>query len=93
MFKEHRADPREPLHLPLKLGDGTAAVTRDISACGMYIQIPGHFALAGPLVFEMHLADARMKFTAHGEIVRIEDGPETTGVAVRLISPRLETLP
>jgi hypothetical protein len=92
MFKEYRVDPREVVNLPLQLGDGAAALTRDISASGMYIVIPGEYELKGPLHFEMHLADANMKFTAHGEIVRIEKGPTVTGVAVRLISPRLEPL-
>jgi hypothetical protein len=92
MFKEYRVDPREALNLPLRLGDGTAAVTRDISASGMYIEIPGEYALKGPLHFELHLLDANMKFTAHGEIVRVENGPAVTGVAVKLISPRLEPL-
>jgi hypothetical protein len=35
MFIEQRVEPRETLALPLNLGDGHAAVTRDISASGM----------------------------------------------------------
>jgi len=92
MFKEHRADPREPLRLPVRLGDGTAAVARDISAAGMYLEVPGDYLLAGPVVFEMHLAEARMKFTAHGEIVRVDKLPGVTGIALKLIAPKLESL-
>ena len=40
MFTEHRVDPREPLALPLKMGEHTA-VTRDISASGMYLEMNG----------------------------------------------------
>ena len=39
----------------------------------------------------MHLADARMKFTAEGDIVRIEHRAGVTGVAVKLRTPRLES--
>lgn len=92
MFEEQRADPREPLELPLKLGDGTAAKTRDISASGMYIEFPPGYMLAGPLQFEMQLAEVGMKFSAHGEIVRVEHKAGGTGVAVRLISPKLEPI-
>jgi hypothetical protein len=93
MFKEQRTEPRESLALPLKLGDGSAAVTRDISASGMYLEIDGKHQIEGAVIFEMHLAAARIKFTAEGEIVRLEhkhDG--STGVAVRLVSPKLEPL-
>ena len=92
MFIEQRLEPRESLALPLKLGDGCSAVTRDISASGMYLQIDGLHPLRGMVVFEMHLADARMKFIAEGEIVRIEHRGGSTGVAVRLRAPRLQPI-
>lgn len=89
-FVEQRIEPREVLALPLKLEDGSAAVTRDISPTGMYLEISGVHSLQGPVVFEMQLADARMKFVAQGEIVRIEHHDGSTGVAVKLHAPRLE---
>ena len=54
MFEEHRIEPREFLALPLTLGDGSTAVTRDISASGMYFQIKGSYTMTGPVLFEMH---------------------------------------
>ena len=92
MFKEQRTHPREPLHLPLKLGDGVAASTRDISATGMYVDFPRGYRLAGPVDFEMQLAEAGMKFTALGAIVRVDLKAGATGVALRLISFKLELL-
>ena len=92
MFTERRIEPREPLALPLKLGDGSSAVTRDLSASGMFLEIPGSHDLTGLVLFEMHLADAKMKFTAQGEIVRVEHKGGNTGVAVKLHAPRLEPL-
>jgi hypothetical protein len=93
MFEEHRAEPRESLALPLKLGDGCSAVTRDISASGMYLEIAGEHEMTGLVVFEMHLTHARMKFTAEGEIVRVEHKAGHTGIAVKLRTPRLELTP
>lgn len=92
MFTEQRLEPREAVALPLRLGDGSAAVTRDISLSGMYLEIRGSPNLAGTLLFEMDLQEVHMKFTAHGRIVRLEHHDGFTGIAVRLDSPRLEPL-
>jgi hypothetical protein len=92
MFTEQRGEPREAVALPLKLGDGSAAVTRDISPSGMYLQIHGNPDLGGTLLFEMDLQDVHMKFTAEGRVVRLERCDGFTGIAVRLHSPRLEPL-
>ena len=93
MFVEQRTEPREILSLPLKLGDGSSAVTHDISASGMYLEMAGRHDLRGLVVFEMHLTHARMKFTAEGEIVRVDHRAGTTGIAVKLRAPRLELTP
>lgn len=91
-FTERRDDPRERLALPLDLGNGLKGITRDVSASGLYFEIPGRHELGGTLVFEMNLDDARMKFTAEGRIVRVEHLEGRTGIAVKLVSPRLEPL-
>jgi PilZ domain-containing protein len=92
MFKEQRAEPRERLALPLRLRDGSHAVTRDISASGLYFEMEGDHDVDGLLDFEMELPDLRMKFTAVGQIVRVEHRFGVTGVAVKLMSPRLEPI-
>jgi hypothetical protein len=92
MFIEQRADPRERLALPLQLRDGARALTRDISAHGIFFEIEGMHDMHGVVDFELQLAEVGMRFTAVGEIVRIEYRGSRTGVAVRLVSPRLETL-
>jgi hypothetical protein len=91
MFKEQRVEPRERLALPIKLGGGSSAMTRDISPTGLFFEMDGIHQMQGLVDFEMHLPEARMKFTAVGEIVRVEHFGGKTGVAVRLMSPRLET--
>ena len=89
-FEEQRIEPRERLALPLKLRDGSQAVTRDISATGLFFEIEGKHLLGGLVDFEMHVLEARVKFTSTGEIIRLEHSDGRTGVAVRLMSPRLE---
>lgn len=91
-FEEQRLAPRERLSLPLKLGDGSHAVTRDISATGLFFEMEGEHLLGGLVDFEMHLLEARVKFTSSGEIIRIEHWAGKTGVAVRLLAPRLEAV-
>jgi len=92
MFKERRLEPREPLALPLKLPDGCNAVTRDISPSGMYLVIQGDHLIGAFVFFELMLVDARMRFSSEGQIVRIERRYGYTGIALKLVSPRLEPL-
>ena len=84
--------PRERLELPLRLRDGSCAVTRDISATGLFFEMEGLHLLGGLVDFELHLVEARVKFTSSGEIVRLEHKDGRTGVAVRLLAPRLEAV-
>lgn len=92
MFEEQRAEPRERLSLPIRLGDGARAMTRDISPTGLFFEIDGEVPMGGLVDFEMHLNEARMKFSSVGEIVRVEHRDGKTGVAVRLMAPKLELL-
>ena len=89
---ENRIDPRESLSLPLRLGDGVQGLTRNISASGLYFEIRGDHQLGGTLFFELDLGEAKVKFTAEGRIVRVEHREGCTGIAVKLVSPRLEPL-
>ena len=91
-FEEQRIAPRERLSLPLKLRDGSQALTRDISATGLFFEMEGEHLLSGLVDFEMHLPEARVKFTSCGEIIRLEHSSGRTGVAVRLIAARLEPI-
>jgi len=92
MFREQRLEPRERLALALRLRDGSHAVTRDISASGLFFEMAGEHQVRGLVDFEMELADLRMKFTAVGQIVRVEHRFGTTGVAMKLLGPQLESL-
>lgn len=91
-FEEQRIAPRERLSLSLKLRDGSQALTRDISATGLFFEMEGEHLLSGLVDFEMEVPEARVKFVSTGEIVRLEHSPGRTGVAVRLLAPRLEPI-
>ena len=67
-------------------------MTRNISPTGLYFEFEGERLMHGLVDFEMQLAEAGMKFTAVGEIVRVEQRSGRTGVAVRLMAPRLELI-
>ena len=90
-FKEQRVEPRERLALPLRLRDGSHAVTRDISSSGIFFEMAGEHDIYGLVDFEMQLPE-HLKFSAVGEIVRVEYRLGSTGVAVKLLAPRLEPL-
>jgi hypothetical protein len=92
MFEERRTDPRERIELPLRLGDEALAMTRDISAAGFYFEMEGDHLPHGPVDFELEFPQMRMKLTSSAEIVRVDHRPGKTGVAVRLVEPRLEVL-
>ncbi|GAB2582351.1 hypothetical protein GCM10027034_12750 [Ramlibacter solisilvae] len=58
----------------------------------MFLEIQGKRLMGGTVFFEMNLVEGRMKFSAEGQIVRLEHREGYTGIAIRLISPRLEPL-
>lgn len=89
MHPERRASSRDQLALPVALADGSAAVTRNISAEGLYLTLPAGRAVDDWLRLEVDVPSAGLKFTAAGQVVRIDRGDDETGVALRLHAPRL----
>lgn len=92
MFVEKRIEPRIPMALPIRVTGALDAVTRDISPSGMYLRLQGTHTLEGTLLFEMHLEESNMRFTAQGSVVRVEHRGGFTGVAVRLAAGRLDPI-
>ncbi len=92
MPHDKRTEPREQLALPITLGGGIGAVTRDISPTGLFFVVEGIRPMSGLVDFEMHLHQSGMKFSSIGEIVRVEHHGGRTGIAVRLMGSRLEVI-
>lgn len=90
MPPERRASVREPLTLHFMLEDGSPAVTRDISAHGLYFTVPDGTVLARWLAIEYSLPETGLRFVATAEVVRTDPAPPgPMGVAVRWHAPQL----
>jgi len=94
MKNEHRTEARESIRLALQTFDGVKAVTRDISASGLFFETETEQRIGGLIDFEIDLATPAgpIKFRAQGEIVRLESNAGKTGVGVKLLSSRLEVM-
>jgi len=92
MHPDRRSSARERLVFPITLEDGSAALTRDISADGLFFTLPVGHAVPGWMRIEFDIPQAALKFTAAGEVVRIDRGEHEDGVAVRLHAQRLFAL-
>jgi hypothetical protein len=89
MLDEKRKQHRERLVLPIQIRDDGVALTRDVSAAGVFFYVEGEHAIAGMVDFQMQALDTGLTFTALGEIVRVEYSPGWTGVAVRWVTTAL----
>ena len=92
MENKKRTEAREQVSLPLKLDGGLSAVTRDISASGLFFEIDREQRVGNLIDIEIDLdtPGGPMKLKAQGRIVRIESHGSRTGVGVKLLSSRLE---
>jgi len=90
MTQEQRAAARVHLALRFVLPDASPAVTRDIGPGGMYFYMPAGCQLDRWLLFEYEMPETGLRFSAAGEVVRTEPGPDgSTGVAIAWRSPSL----
>jgi len=92
MFKENRIEPRERIALPLNLENGGQAMTRDISASGLFFETDREQRVGGLIEFEIEFdrVGGLMKLKAQGQIVRIEPRAGKTGAALKFLVTRLE---
>ena len=94
MEKEHRIEPRVPSSLPMQLDSGVSAVLRDISASGLFYEITSaqHVGDVVNVEIDLDTPGGLMKLKAQGQVVRIEAHGDRTGVAVKLLTSRLEAV-
>jgi hypothetical protein len=92
MHPDRRASSRDHLFLPMTLADGSAARTRNVSAHGLFFTLPPGRAIDDWLLVEFAVPSAGLKFSAAGQVVRIERGDGEDGVALRLHAARLTPL-
>lgn len=94
MAKEHRTESREQVSLPLKLAGGGTGLTSDISASGLFFETDSNQHLGGLIDFEIELdtPGGPMKLKVQGQIVRLLAEGGRTGVGVKMLSSRLESV-
>jgi len=92
MRSEKRNAPREAAKLTISLVDGSAGITRDVSATGMFFELDNKLELGSVVDFHIELSASgrSMLLTGQGEVVRIEARGTRTGVALRMLDSQLE---
>jgi hypothetical protein len=80
-----RSADRFDTELPVEI-DGVQSLTRNISATGMYIETYTHQTPGSRVHFtvEMVVRGQNIKLVCDGEVVRVEQKGDTTGVAIKL---------
>lgn len=92
MHTERRSSARDTLALPIALADGSPAVTRNVSATGMFFTVPAGYRVDDWMRIEFEVPSAGLRFSAAGEVVRVERGEREDGVALRLHAPQLTAM-
>jgi len=93
MSLDRRMDARERITLKVCLPSGAVALSRDISAQGMYLQLPLRSRIPPWIAVEVNLPRLGLRARAVAEVIRTERHGRTLGVALRLRRIRLTVLP
>ena len=92
MFFDRRQAVREPIVLPIVLGHGVTAVTRDVGPHGLYLRMPPNHRLDEWVRLELVLGRSGLRVSALAQVLRVEHGVLSTGVALRLHSLQLRAI-
>jgi len=92
--QERRRAQRFRMALPVELTDATA-VTRDLSACGVFFETSRDFVVGECIQFTLILEHVdpghRVRLRCRGQVVRVEPGSAArVGVAVAITGYRLD---
>ncbi|WP_180683690.1 PilZ domain-containing protein [Tepidicella baoligensis] len=92
MFSDNRSSIRETVELPARLADGREGWTKNISATGVLLELDGNSPLDSEVSFEIHLETSvgPLKLVARGQVVRVQPNGNRKGIAVQLVTSRLE---
>jgi hypothetical protein len=88
MTEERRIEPRVEVRLPLRLANGGVAITRDVSPKGLFFEVEGECLLDREIDLSvgLNLHGRPVWRENHYRVVRVENLPGRTGVAVQLLS-------
>ncbi|MBL0419583.1 PilZ domain-containing protein [Ramlibacter sp. AW1] len=81
---ERRSTDRESLELPIRLTDGRIARATNVCPSGLYLLLPDGALIPDWIRVDITLPTTRVRVHAYGEVVRVEQLANATGVALRL---------
>ena len=81
---ERRSTGRETLELPIRLTDGRMGRATNVCPTGLYLLLPAGALIPDWIRVDLTLPSSRVRVHAYGEVVRVEQLPKATGVALRL---------
>ena len=86
--KEKRRGRRVAAALPVAV-QGQPALSRDVSASGIFLETEAGYALGSPVSMALDLDTpwGKVMFRCEGRIVRVEHRDDKVGVAVRFSDP------
>ncbi|MES2481559.1 MAG: PilZ domain-containing protein [Pseudomonadota bacterium] len=90
---DRRKNQRERIALKVRLPSGMIAQARDISARGMYLQLPLRTRIPPWIAVEVDLPRLGLRARALAEVIRTDRHGTSLGVALRLRRIRLVVLP
>lgn len=90
---DRRKNQRERIALKVRLPSGLIAHSRDISAHGMYLQLPLRSRIPPWVAVEVDLPRLGLRARALAEVIRTDRHGHSLGVALRLRRIRLTVLP
>jgi hypothetical protein len=86
---ERRRDARQVISISLRWSDDHEVRTVDIGPHGLYAVIRTRAVVGDWVSLEFTFADAQMRFTLFGEVLRVEPLAGSWGVALKLHEERL----
>jgi Tfp pilus assembly protein PilZ len=91
MRKTRRSEERVFAALPVILG-GAKAITRDVSASGIFVETDVSYSLGEPISFSIELDNpgGKLVLKGQGDVVRIERRETKIGVALRITQSTIE---
>ena len=92
MPRNSRKFDRVNANLPIKVENGGAGTTRNLSPTGLYFVLESGLELNQRITFSLDFdtPTGRLQLNGTAEVVRVEDEQGKTGVGARIVESRLE---
>jgi len=90
--RNSRKFDRVNANLPIRVDNGAAGITRDLSPTGLYFVLDSGVAVNQNITFtlDFETPTGRLQLNGTAEVIRVEDAHGKTGVGARIVESRLE---